>query len=80
MQYDPDYEPKPKLKEHKVSRHTRRLVNTIKDQSASKGNLNPSGTLMKELIKRKVVRKRFEVEKMMKEIPKANEGGFYATD
>lgn len=68
--YDRDEQVGPKLKEYAVSKDTRRIVNAIKSQTDKRGNLNPSGALMKELISRKVIQKKSDVSKMQTKIAK----------
>lgn len=66
--YDPDRQEAPKRKAYKVSEETREIAKAIKEQSDKKGNLNPSGKLMGELIKRKVVMKNSDLEKIKKRV------------
>lgn len=77
--FNPDKpEAKPKLKEHKVSRETRKVVEAIKNQTDRQGNFNPSGSLQKELIKRKTIRKHLEINKLKESMPTSHngDGGF----
>lgn len=79
--YDPKRPVAPKMKEHKVSRETRKVVEAIKHQT-QKGEFKPTGELQKELIKRGVLKKRDELEKIKEKMPKESgqagaSGGFY---
>lgn len=75
---DPDKEYKPKRSDYKVTNKTRSVVKAISQQTDAKGNFNPSGSLKKELIKRKVIMKKSELEKIKSKLPEnSKSGGFY---
>lgn len=77
--HDPDKpEPKPKRKDYVVTKETRKLVEELKHRTNKDGSLTLSSNLQSELVRRKVIRKKSEVNKMLGRVPKDGAGGFSA--